>query len=81
MKSSKTYELSAILSTLSGVLLLGFLCYPLLNPVQYSLTPGLQIAPWQRYVLGPVITILLLAAGCYCNVKARQINGTDKPQA
>jgi len=77
MKASKSHEILAVVLALGGALLLGFVYYPILNPVQYRLTPGPEIALWQRYVLGTLATILMFTMAWYFNSKAGQMKRTD----
>ncbi len=79
MKTS-FYSIFAATLALSGVIALGFVYYPLLNPVQFSLTPGPEISPTLRYLIGTPTALLVLLAGWYFNVKAMRLK-RDKREA
>lgn len=65
---------------LCGVLALGFVYYPILNPHQYRLTPGPEISPTVRYLIGTPAALLVLWAGLYFNGKAMRLK-RDKQKA
>jgi hypothetical protein len=72
MKAS-LYSILGVTLALSGVIALGFVYYPILNPVQFSLTPGPEISPTIRYLIGTPAALLVLLAGWYFNVKAMRL--------
>ncbi|MGI8977664.1 MAG: hypothetical protein ACR2FY_00410 [Pirellulaceae bacterium] len=70
MKTSTHYEVLASILAVCGAIALVFVYYPLLNPVQFRLTPGPEIEPSVRYFFGTPAALLILAAAWHFNCKA-----------
>jgi lysylphosphatidylglycerol synthetase-like protein (DUF2156 family) len=73
MKKSAIYEATAATLMVVGAILLVFVFYPHINPVQYRFDSGQESAPINHYIVGVPVSLLFLAGAIYFNRKARKI--------
>jgi predicted Co/Zn/Cd cation transporter (cation efflux family) len=78
MKKSIPYELVAATLMMVGAVLLVFVFYPYINPVQYRIDNHRETAPMSRYIFGTPVSVLILRAAWYFNRKARRLKRDEK---
>ena len=78
MKKSVRFEILAATSMMVGAVLLVFVFYPNINPIQYRIDNHQQAAPMSRYILGTPISFLILAGAWYFNRKAQKLKRDEK---
>jgi hypothetical protein len=79
VKTHRLYEAAAALATLTGVIVLVAVYFPILNPGFYEISLHHQSLPSTiRYFLGTPVALLILVAGWYFNRKAGQLKKPRK---
>ncbi|MDB6067987.1 MAG: hypothetical protein JWR26_4195 [Pedosphaera sp.] len=73
MKKSIPYEIIAAVSAMLGAVLLVFVYYPIINPIQFGIDNHQGTAPLARYILGTPVSLLILSGGWYFNRKAQKL--------
>jgi len=56
-----------------GALLLVWVYFPIINPIQYSLDSHQETASLSRYILGTPISVLILSVAWYFNREALKL--------
>jgi hypothetical protein len=77
MKKHQFYEAIGITLAMPGAVLLVAVFYPLINPIQYQLDSHGNHPPLSRYVIGTLISLLLVAAGWHYNRRAQKLKRKD----
>ena len=78
MKKSVPYEIVAATMMMLGAVLLVFVYYPNINPVQYRFDSHQESAPMSRYIIGTPVSLLVLLVAWYFNRKARKLKRDEK---
>jgi len=77
-RQSAKYELVAAVVATLGAILLVFIYYPGVNPMQFRLDNHGTPASLSRYIVGTPVSILILAVAWYFNGKAQKLKLVGK---
>ena len=78
MKKSVPYEIIAATLMMLGAVLLVWVYYPNINPIQYRIDSHQERPPMSRYVCGTPVSLLILVGAWYFNRKARRFKRDEK---
>jgi hypothetical protein len=73
MKKSIQYEILATTSAIVGAVLLASTYSPVINPIQLRIDDGLVTTPMSRYIIGTLVSLLILSGAWYFNCKTQKL--------
>jgi glycerol uptake facilitator-like aquaporin len=78
MRKSLPYEIIAAASAMLGALILVWVYYPILNPIQYSIDSHQDLPSISYYIVMTPIPLAILWASSHFNKKAQQLKQDEK---
>jgi heme/copper-type cytochrome/quinol oxidase subunit 2 len=73
MKKTIQHKILAMALAIVGAVLLAFTYCPVTNPIQLRIDDGLVTMPMRRYIIGTLVSLLILSVAWYFNHKAQKL--------